>query len=100
MRNSKSIAIVKYVSNVISLRLIPPNQPLHWPIVHVKKSADTCIKTEKGERGFKSQLGFLLAWVGSGLYTTLVVSESNNGEVEISRLSLPESFTSTSLKVN
>ena len=25
-------------------------QPQHWPIAHVKKSADTCIKTEKGER--------------------------------------------------
>ena len=52
------------------------------------------------ERGFKSQLRFLLAWARSGLYTTLVVSESNNGEVEISWLSLLESFTSTSLKVN
>ena len=55
---------------------------------------------EGRERGFKSQLGFLLAWARSGLYTTLVVSESNNGEVEISWLSLLESFTSTSLKVN
>ena len=44
------IAIVKYVSNVTSLRPIPPIQPLHWPIAHVKKSADTCIKTEKRER--------------------------------------------------